>query len=622
MCMRYGVCTYDIKYRLRGHSWDSCRAWLSHVVIMDILTRETYEYDDLSSALYGASGAKFDYIYVYDGNEFFGYVDYYATKRDLPIYEDLKDDSGRRKRVNVECWAFRDGYGALYNRKLWLKARGGTTRAAVDRHLRIHAVTFMNFRTMVGKGGLYDNATGLGIDCKNKSDIFILCDLLTRFNDLFIEMTGRPFLGLQRPIAWTMGGAARSHYLRLKYADCKMSPLKRYQSDFPFSREAEFAMREGKLLSAGLLYIKERKKLYTGKIFKYDVNSLFPFVTRSLPALGRLERSSLEEYTDRRNDKYEYILVLKHAEFIAKAGMPRLFYSPFENYSAGQKHVEINQEWYIFAPYFEEIQEYYEICDVEIDRVLKCRKLSDPAAKRYIDRAYAIKQRARENNNEALAQIAKFFLNNLHGKFAQKSVCYKEILRYVRQGDIVERREGELIDEWDEKHFDFVRGAYIYTMARVHIMRLIRQFTKVIPLGDTLYNHIFYDDTDSIITDLIAPAELIDPVELGKLKVEAEFTAFSVISPKSYWGRLVNNKISLVVAGIDKKYLAQQFCARWGVTSLEQYSDNEIQELMTDTKTLYETKQLARVSGGHLYKPFYRTLSAVEGAVGDFHITL
>lgn len=597
--MVYGVLNFDTFQR------GEREILLNYCEVLNLSTNERlFLNGGLRSIFEALTGSGIDYIYILNAPEFFGFIDYFATRNKLEYYDDLNDNTGLRKRITAEAWTVREGIGQSFSRKIWLYSRKGNTR-----HKRLHPVTFMNFSCMVGDLNLTELKAAFNIaKCRDNLEAF--ADVVVKFDMLFEEITGVPFLGEKFPAAWTIGGAARNFYLRLKYPTARAGLLKQYQITHPRDIMTEYEFREGKLLMPGLLYARTRKQLLKKNLKKYDVNSLFAATEKNLPDLSGLKEVSFADYKADNSDRYEYIFMVEGALFKAKAGMPRVFNDPFTDYNENTEYIEINEPWAVFAPFIETLKNFYDILDLNIVKIYRAYKLEDRAIKKYVDILDGKKTEARHNGNKGLSSICKFFLVNLHGKFAQKTV--KEDIRYKYNSEleIAEKIESEeIIEQWDKIRFDYVRGAYIYTMARVNIMKLILRFREVLPPGETLFDHIEYDDTDSIITDLEAPADIVDPYKLGYLKLEENYTAFEVIAPKTYWGRTADNEIKLVCAGMDREEVLAQIRLEKREPWLHNFPDEILHKIFTDENRNFYMRVLTAIKGGNGYITISRRLS-------------
>lgn len=615
--MNYGILTYD--YSVNGSS-----VKLNSVTIVSYPDGNTRIYrGDLITIIEKLLTFGIDTYFVMDGAHFFGFIDYYATQQKLPLYDDLKAQGVAR--INCPAWAIREGLGESYSRKLWIRANSKNSR-----HKRMYSAAFMNFSAIMGTRDLTDACKMFNITCDRhykqpefkEENAFL--DLLDNFNKLFFEITGEYYLRPNGVACWTMGGAAKNFYLKLKYPDCK-GRLRSYQYTHPQNINYEYALREYGLLPPGLLYQADNY-IHTD-IKKWDINSLYLATERELPELGKLHKCDISEYEflDRTDDNYEYILIIKSGMFRKKTGMPAIWHNPFETYSGfidNKEYITINQPWAVFLPYFQALLKFYNIYDIEIQDVLKARKNPDAAILAFSDKLYPRKAQAREEGNEGLATLVKFFINNLHGKFAQKTIDLKNDYYFDEELKQVCKVPKNYIDEWDEKHFDYIRGAYIYSMAATRVLNDIADFGEYIKSqGDKrpLKDYIIYVDTDCIITPLILPAKMISQTELGKYKLENNFRSFQAIAPKTYFGELpydllnpIPHRYKFVCAGINKYSLEKQ---------IEDYFENNIYECsmreisaLLLSNHLFTVKVLKRGCGGNYYDTVYRKISSQ-----DFH---
>lgn len=597
--MEYGVLTFSAYHQ--GDSYIR----LNYVEVYNLKTKERSFFNgSLRNIFEGLTACGLDYIYILNAPEFFGFIDYFATVERLFYYDDLKDDSGQRKRITKEAWTVKEGVGQSYSRKIWLYSTKGNTR-----HKRLHSVSFMNFSPMVGGLSLQELIDAFS-RCRTGDSLEDFATCLKAFDELFERITGQKFLGEKFPAAWTMGGAARNYYLRLRYPNAT-SRLKLYQISHPQNINFEYQLREDKLLMPGLLYAYKRKILLnTPGLKKYDVNSLFAATERDLPDLGKFEECSFKDYNQITRKKYEFIFIIQSLVLKRKKDMPGVFCSPFETYESNNDYITISQEWAVFAPFLEALKNFYDIVEMEITSVYRAAKYTDPAIMKYVDSLDKLKATARKQHNKGLATIVKFLIVNLHGKFAQKTVSEEVRFEYDSKQDIIIKQETDDIkEEWENKHFDYIRGAYIYTMARVRIMEIILRFKEVLASGGMLVEHIFYDDTDSIVTDLTAPADIVDSFKLGKLRLEEEYETFEVIAPKTYWGRTLNNEIKLVCAGLDKKEVFTQIENEFKVP-LKLMTDYSIHKLLTNEERVYYIPILTRIRGGNGYISIPRALTS------------
>lgn len=604
--MAWGCVTFKTEYNEKTR-----QACIYNICVLASDTGEITHYNNVSDFVRGVAATGLTYVYVYDGTLFMGFLDYWATRENLPTYESLTDDSGKKKRMSQECWSYTDGAGVCYCRKFWIKCRQGTTRASRDRHLRLRAFSIYNFKPLIGRNDFAGACEAFGITLAG-DEITNFSKLIINYNELYKSVCGSELLKNKRPAVWTVGGAARRSYLTQRYRESG-NPLKKYQYDHPFSELAETHMRAGKLLLSGLLLCAPQvdRKYYKGQLYKYDANSLYPYIMSIAPELGRIERSTeTEYYADSNGRTYEYIIVFTRLELAPREGMPKIFYDPFNPHSK-QAYISIHNEYYIFSSLWERLQKFYNIYDYKIARVLKCKRINDPVLKLWAVSHYEKKNAARLAGNEPLAKMYKLFVNNLGGKFLQQSMYEIPQLKYDEITDTVEHYGDPIIkNDWEKSHFDFVRGAYIYVLARCYMLDTI---LKINTQGKPLNEVILYCDTDSILTPLPLPAELVSNTELGKFKLERELSGFCALACKTYIEVLPCGGYKITAAGINKDSLRQQMANNIGVDNLDTATIEQVIAEFSSRKK-YDTKLLQRVKGGNAYTPTCRKL-------GEYGIT-
>ena len=221
---------------------------------------------------------------------------------------------------------------------------------------------------------------------------------------------------------------------------------------------------------------------------------------------------------------------------------------------------------------------------MEIVDCFQLEKRDDIFIREYNSFFYEKKIEAQKNGDEVSRLIAKLFLNALIGKFSQRTKHIEQIPEYDEESDSVIFRPGEFINNWAKGHFDFIRGAYIYSMARVKIMRDIRTFLNK---DGGVISHHFYTDTDSIVTDIEIPKRYISETDPGLYKIEKEYNGFCVLNTKVYWGRLKDGTDDVVSAGITKGVVSDFIHEICGDVTAKQFCDlfkSEIEYPMTGSK--------------------------------------
>lgn len=482
-----------------------------------------------ANLFYDLARLRLNYVYAWDGAKLFADFDHYADVAGLKPYDDIAppDDLGHRKRVNEECQSARDGDQAYYTRRYWLKTPNARTG---DRHKRIHSVTIINAQNYFGGRELDEILT-----------TFQAGDLggaLTAFNEKIHDLTGLHIFdpSTEKPKFLTLGGVSKAFYLSLKYPNIEPSArVRAYQNDYPSDRKTEAKLRNANLLAGGIIYLKDTAE--HNNLYKYDKVSLFPSVELDLPALGIPKKINYLDVDLSRID-VEYIFIFKNLLLKRKFNMPALFPPPAGNTGENLDFVEVHNQA-IFGSLYGAYMNFYDVIESEIDCVYACRKLADLAIKIYVERLFKAKAAATDNPAEYF--IIKLLLNNLHGKFAQNPVTLKYKRARNEEGIITRERVG-VDDNWQRGHFDYIRGAYIYSMARAQMLNDLAyiDFIESITAAEghmspyRLVDHLYYSDTDSAILDHEITIEGMAGKHLGQFKLEDKLARFQAYAPKIY----------------------------------------------------------------------------------------
>lgn len=545
---------------------------------------------------------RLNYIYVWNGAKLFADFDYFAELYIKSAYDDVSplDAFGHRPRVNKECFSTRDGDQSYYTRRYWLKTSNFITG---DRHKRLHSVTLINVQNYFGGRDLDEilltfKASNLG-------------EALTVFNEKIQRLTGLYIFDpvTEKPKFLTLGGVSKAFYLSLKYP--KLEPARRilaYQNDYPSDRKIEAKLRNANLLAGGIIYLKNTAAHCN--LYKYDKVSLFPSVELDLPALSIPKKINYLN-VDLSRDDIEYIFIFKTLALKRKTAMPALF-PPAEGYTGENLDFIEVQNQAIFGTLYRAYLQFYDIIDSEIDCIYACRKRVDPAIKNYVERLFKAKNDAKSKPAEYF--IIKLLLNNLHGKFAQNPVTLKYTTARNEQGIITRHRDG-VEDNWERGHFDYIRGAYIYSMARAQMLNdlAIINETEAITAAEghmppyRLVDHLYYSDTDSAVLDHEITINGMVGTHLGQFKLEDRIVRFQAYAPKIYAFTVLDpegyeSSPRLKCAGAKADEILTQY-----YQDCEVY-DVDFFEYLASPQQLYRQTTLHRTPTGAEYRTEYRPL--------------
>lgn len=529
-------------------------------------------------------------VWVWDMAAFGAFCDYYALRRGLPNYNDLPREERGRGCPRVAC------YNILYAAQGVLMFRLTLPRSAMThsyKHGRIGGMHTVEFRGLSSflRGRTYAEA------CKDFHGEGIA--LYRAFNDSYAALTGdrldNPFV-LRN--VYTLGGAARREYLNTRYG----SPsLKKYHKEHPQEEAVEDYFRARRLLLGGMCFFDSsvHEKLVEGGIVKYDINSLYPWAACLAGELAPPELSTMKEFNADHSGGYAYIIVLSDCVFFKRDHrMPNVFSNPFTHYAGDVQEFCTPEtgcgEWAVFGELFRALQKFYHTEEFNIVKIFKCKRRPDPAIVRYVDKFYKIKTSMVKEHNDTMRLVAKLFLNGLCGKFSQDTKYVQRVARYDKGEDCIIFDYDDLRDCWDASHFDYIRGAYIYTLARVRVMNDIYNLWRDAP--DKFID--IYTDTDCIFTQSELPAEMVDCTRLGAYKREATYSAMGVVAHKVYYVRSFDGEDKVTAAGVKRGEIVAQVRERLpsGATAVD------VWERLTAKNAVFTTPVLIRVPGGALVK--------------------
>jgi hypothetical protein len=188
--------------------------------------------------------------------------------------------------------------------------------------------------------------------------------------------------------------------------------------------------------------------------------------------------------------------------------------------------------------------------NVEIKSTIACDDF-DYLFRDFVDDMFKIRQEAKASGNSALDYTQKILLNSSYGKWGQKRQK-EQIVGNPQEDFFIE--EGMIPDmvgsssvykkivENDSPHIIPSLSALITANARLVMHRYL--------LG-TKPEHIYYMDTDSLITDV--PAFQVGD-ELGKFKLECEMTEFLAVLPKVYHFKYPSGRHCIKAKGLHLNY--------------------------------------------------------------------
>ncbi len=576
-----------------------------------------YDFDSVGDMLaYGAT--HYERLFTFDGLLLWGYLQYYVASLGLPAYESLKDGKRGKHKVSAQCYSELGDSSNPITFKVWLyvvAAKYGGT----NKDKRLKTVTVQNVSQLFGKATLPDVLAGFcGTSTptttllkmprfgKYPSSSVIaarLCDLVIAYDKKSIAFDGAAYLGAAQPIYLTATAGAKRAYLLARYGFTGGHAKLSYWHDHPQDKTTDIYLREGGLLRGGLLYANPRfvDRLAPRSVYKYDCNALYSYIASIVPDLSGIEPCAMSDIGD---NSYEYIIVLNgltawqndHANSLP------LFVPPWETRgnsptARGDKSQTIDfygKRWAMFFSEWEYFLKYYTVIDVNIVKVYRLRKVKDKAIKDYCLNNYTTRQTAKRIGDAGGSLFWKLRNNGLMGKFGQLPIFERVEYAIDPVEGTVCKRNAELVDDWDNRHFDFVRGAYIYSRAKCYMFSVLEKLAAAEKIN--LRDHVYYMDTDSILTDRHLPAELSSPDKLGLFKLEACFNSFFCAGNKMYVGyNDLDDAIDFHCAGIPREAFFD--------ATRKKYGDVDFAALckMLSSSAKCDCPVIKRVRGGNIY---------------------
>ncbi len=287
---------------------------------------------------------------------------------------------------------------------------------------------------------------------------------------------------------------------------------------------------------------------YIGEInhaYKMDVNSFHPYIMRNLPLPYRL-RGTLRDARPSELSR----LCDKGFAFIAEG---RVQVTPESRMIPIRRTIDkVDTNIYpigTFRAVFTSID--YLSLIANGGKVLSAEKVAyydkDVLFKKYIDFFYEKRLKFKEEGNKSMEQMAKYFMNSLEGKFAQKvqqTVVYQDPAQHDRNyllsvnGDTVE------VMVYGGKEWITVPVAEESWNTFIPISSFIRSYTRVILWRDMQDiakegGEVYYCDTDSLFCDEKGYAALdnkkrVSTSRLGSYKKEDEGT-LCIRGAKNYY---------------------------------------------------------------------------------------
>lgn len=549
--------TETLKERIKGQDISEVRPHLECQVYSWQVFDEYngfYMTNDFDTFLGYLARAGYKYVWCYNAKFDFAQIDWAilgAPKHKWSEY--TKDDMDHhRKGKPWQYSSLHNDMGARYCYKLWIPYKNRS------RHSYVHSVELRDMANIFG-GGLEKMLKDLEVkdndgndlrklefgDYQN-GDIYFMspkelayCEMdvkglyfaIKQYDKTIAEQTGDEchIFGSETNIM-TAGGLAKKELLRMMYPDEEAKyRLKCYQSNHPMDVNNDMFYRAMRLYRGGICFLNpayEGKLITDRKMYRYDVNSEYPFSMSKIPdLLGEplsIPYTEWMEYPDDLKQQFVAVYNITYASGYTKDGYLGFWFDPFKRIYT--PFIDIFQSMLMFEFEYEEFCKWYDL-EASIQNVIIFMK-GEHEYKPYVDKYYALKTEAKKEKKKSIEQCSKLLLNSSYGKLAER--CTRSTGRYEyseETGAIHYVRTGE---ETDAKTLmNVVIGSLVTAYARVWLMSHIRE-----TYGSAMYKDFIYCDTDSIHGFREMDS---DPYQLGGFKLEAVCDACKYLAPKTYF---------------------------------------------------------------------------------------
>lgn len=275
-----------------------------------------------------------------------------------------------------------------------------------------------------------------------------------------------------------------------------------------------------------------------GKVYQLDINSQYPH-----QMLSQLYPVKLLRYISRDLSKHQLATLLKSYDVIARVIV-----------ELDKPAIAIKQDKLVFpVGRFEAVltspELEYVLAHGRVLRVKEaCFYLRAKIFEDYVKFFYRKRQEYKQAKNDTYQLMAKIYLNSLYGKFGQRHSTYFPVEHvsqyYPSIEDVYESGArkwthyltigGTKWEQSQEKYYSFdsfpAIASFVTAYARMYLWKLIETAGA---------ENCYYMDTDSLFCNEVGysrllTAGLIDPKELGKLKLERTIASLDIKGCKDY----------------------------------------------------------------------------------------
>lgn len=491
--------------------------------------------------------------WCYNAKFDFSQIDYKILAEQVDKWKPYEKSKGKGQKYAYN--SLHNDMGQRYCYKLWYPYRK-TTKRGGDRHLRVHSLTYLDFMNFM-TGGLSRILENLDVRDENNQpirklsmdyqavnieslteeeieyccvDVKGLYYAVKQFDEVVRSASNDECNIFDKPNIMTAGGFAKKMMLMYMYPNSSRKfRLENYQNAHPITLDQDRYVRDHGLYRGGICLVnpKYKGRLITQKMYRYDVNSEYPFAMYSLQDLvGEPFELPYDEYLKMSKDeqeKYECIMVLESAYGALKPGRIGFWFD-----ISRHTYTDYIDEDYTHLIFKRELEEYENFYDIEYkcDIVILIRR-GGYVYRDFIDYFYKLKNTSKKEGNKVMQALAKLILNSAYGKLSERVERHVGVYELNEDtGAIHYVDKGLDVDETGM--LNVINGALVTAFARCYILSKIRETCG----EETMIDNFIYIDTDSIHS--LSQYKNPDAYTLGGLKLEAKCVACKYIAPKTY----------------------------------------------------------------------------------------
>lgn len=284
---------------------------------------------------------------------------------------------------------------------------------------------------------------------------------------------------------------------------------------------------------------------YAGKdlkdVYYYDVNSMYPYqmCDKRLPYGPPVHEKGEYKYDPK------YPLAIQKIQVSCKIKNKKVptillnYTSRNSTYLIDSFDPETNKAYIELSMTNIELKRFKK--HYEIERIIYIEYWKFKAKKgifdNYIPKLVEERTIYKKKGNKPASEACKLQMNSLSGKFGENPIKVNKIPIGVESGKI-KYKEQKIINRYKKKYLPMI--IFITAYSREYI------FSVIDKIG---YDNWVYSDTDSIMSLVTFPKELLHNTKLGKFKLEDKFVKLKVIGPKTYYGVRSNNENVIKAAG-------------------------------------------------------------------------